>query len=178
MSWQARFTMAFMHIKQHKRGFGKRGTWVFADLIPWLFYLPMTAAVIFFLVTVPLSILQTQTETHNLENAMVAERAFSKISYYDADIGRIYPGVVSSQQLKSASIENAFIVSLDARKTAIKLNVARTDIYFNKLFYEIAKPLAPAAYYEISAKKQINVLESQQAAALEIDEVFSKKWGQ
>jgi hypothetical protein len=170
--------MEFMHIKQHKSGFGKRGTWVFSDLLYWMFYIPMTAAIIFFLVIVPFSILQTRLETHNLEHAIIAERAFNKISYRDDETGRIYPGVASREQLNKLDIGNFFSISLDARRTAIKLTAAGKGIYFNEAFYEIAKPLAPVRYYELITKKQLNIIGEQQIAQLETDVVSSQKWGQ
>ena len=139
-----------------------------------IFYLTMTSVVVFFMVIIPTTILENTYETHDRDNVVWNERVFAKASTKDELTLRVIPGVLENpEKFTTKSINKSFDFGKAPRKVAFKLTYDTKSIYFDKEFYDIAKPLSPVAYPAFTQSRPLLV--KNELKRLEIDQVFSKK---
>ena len=145
------------------RKWSKRGTWAWADLLYWFFYLPMTAAVIITLVIVPARLLNASVQPMPLDAALFEERVFQHLAEYSPVTGvdktKLTDDVVSSTRF-----------SLSQKRFGYEIKIGDKTIYGRQQFYDIAKPLAPVRYDKFTAKKTI------QNTPIEITQLYPQKY--
>ncbi len=113
----------------------KRGTWAFADILYWFFYIPMTAATIIALVLIPQRLLATAVRPMPLDAAIFEERVIQNLAKYS-------PATGASNEL-TPNINMSLSFSLSQKKWGYKIKIGQQSFYGNKQFYEIAVPIAP-----------------------------------
>lgn len=117
-----------------------RGTWTMADMLYWLFYLPMTFIVMFALVFKPIDILSAGVNPSQLDAYIFQERTKEHLAQYSPITGVDYTRLTSDPREATA-------YRLSRKQFAFKLDITGYDtIYGNKDFYELAMPLAPIKY--------------------------------
>lgn len=171
-------------MKKNKLICSKKATWAFSDLLYWFLYIPLTAIIIALIAFVPFQILDTKTNTYTLENAILSEMVYNKISYQDPVTERIYAGIIDDQKIEplafpdASYFANMFSFSQYAKKTAFKLSFDKSEpYYYDKEFYEIAFPLAVVRYYNIDTTRQM-IRRDGTSLTVELDQMFSKKTGE
>jgi len=153
------------------RRLDKKAVWTMADMLYWFFYLPFTAVIILVILFIPQNVEKIQLETHNLDQAIIAERAFAKVARQDINTGRIYIGQLPENiEEKDLIFDN----SQSPKDLAIKISVDGKEAYYNKEFYADAKPLAPVRYR--SYKQVKPAIQGNEIKAVEVEEVFPKKY--
>jgi len=138
-----------------------------------VFYLLMTSAVVFLIVVVPKTILESAADTHDRDNAIYNERIYSKISSRDPLTFRVVPGVIEKQEQFSAKkINESFNIGFTPRRIAFKLTYDGKSVYYDKDWYEFAKPLSPVRYPAFTQNRPLLI--EGDLKKLEIDQVFRR----
>jgi len=146
----------------------KKGTWAWADLLMWFFYLPMTAAVIYAIVTVPQGIIKTSVQPVELDAAIFQERAFQHLADYSPVTG-------ADDNTLTPNADHALAYSLSPKKFGYKITIDGKKFSPNEEFYDIAAPLAPVLYNRFTDAKQFKTKTG--TASVTVDQVYPKKYG-
>ncbi len=143
-------------------------------VFPWLLYIPLTAAIVFVILYIPVVVLGGAAKTQQLENVVFSDRIYNKMSIYDDLIFRLYPGhTCTSGCFDQKFINDSFDTSGSSRGIGFKLTFNKNSIFFNKDFYDDAKPLAPVRYDEFLEVRPIIVIDTGSVDKLFIDQVYS-----
>jgi len=145
----------------------KKGTWAWADLTMWLFYLPLTAAVIYAIVTVPQGIIKTSVQPVELDAAIFQERTFQHLADYSPVTG-------ANDNTLTPDVEQALAYSLSQKKFGYKITIDGKKFAPNEEFYDIAAPLAPVLYYRFTANKNLKTATG--TITVTVDQVYPKKY--
>ncbi len=141
----------------------KKATWAWADLIMWFFYLPMTAAVIYALVTVPQGILKTSVQPVELDAVIFQARTFQHLAAYSPATGAEYDTLTPNP-------EQALAYILSPKKFGYKITIDSKKYSANEEFYDIAAPLAPVLYDRFIDTRKFNT------NTVTIDQAYPKKY--
>ncbi len=149
----------------------KGGTFAFLDAIYLAFGVAVTAVVVMLLTKIPENVYQANVDTADLENYILSERIFARVSYEDKDSGRAYRGMLfEKKEFKEKFADNPF--DLSDEKIAFKLTLNGEEVYIDRQFYDIAKPLTPIRYKNITYAKPVIIIGEKAVASLAVDQVF------
>ena len=96
------------------------------------------------------------------------------MSIYDPLLFRTYPGhTCKGGCFDEKFIENSFDTSNSQRAMGFKLTYGDKSIFFNKDFYDDAKPLSPVRYDVFIEERPILVVDTNEVEKLTIDQVYS-----
>ncbi|MBW2978753.1 hypothetical protein KY304_01420 [Candidatus Woesearchaeota archaeon] len=142
----------------------------------WLLYIPLTAVIVFLITYIPVFVFSDVTNTQNLENIILSERAYHAVSIYDDLIFREYPGhTCSAGCFNQKIIEDAFDSSDSPRNLGFKLTFNKKSIFFNEDFYNDAKPLSPVRYDTFVEVRPVIIKDRKAVDDLVIDQVYSDR---
>lgn len=142
----------------------------------WIFYIILTGAVVYVIVSTPATVFSRVTDTQQLENAIFAERMYDKVAGQSALTQRVYPGILASKTAwDKQRIMNAFATAGTPRGIGFKLTLDGQEAYFDERFYKEAKPLSPVRYKSFVETRPVWLQDKQEFAALTIDQVYALK---
>lgn len=164
----------------------KRGQ-VSEEALFWIFfYLPLTIIVVFLIKIVPSIVLSTVYDTKNLENYIYQERALNGLHYKSPLTKGVYPFSMNSDQLRALvseekdyrkykGLEDAFDEVAFEKEIGFFVSLDEFALYFNKVFYDDAKPLAPVRYFDVTKTYPVFVVDKKKESKLTVDQVFSPR---
>lgn len=145
----------------------KGGTFAFLDALYLAFGVAVTAVVVMLLTKIPENVYKANIDTAELENYILSERIFAKLSYEDKDSGRFHKGMLfEKKNFLEKLADNPF--ELGDEKVAFKLMLDGQEVYLDRQFYDIAKPLAPIRYKNITYSKLVIIMDDKAVASLTI----------
>ncbi|MEM4239669.1 MAG: hypothetical protein QXM31_00930 [Candidatus Woesearchaeota archaeon] len=143
-------------------------------VIFWIFYLFLTGAVIYVVVTIPSLIFSELTKTNNLENAVFAERIYSKASWQSPLTHRAYPGILPSKAgWDKQVISGAFTTLGTPRMLAVKLALGSDTAYYQEERYNEWVPLSPLRYKRFVETRPVWVQDTGMLELMTIDQVYA-----
>jgi hypothetical protein len=142
----------------------------------WILYIMMTGIVIFMIASIPTTIYSQTTETYGMENAILNERIYSKVSWQSDLTNRQYPGELQSLTgWKPDSIKNAFDTLGAPRQLGFRVAIDGQEAYYDRDFYNRAKPLSPVRYKGFEEKRPVWIVDEKKIASLTLEQLFSPK---
>ncbi|MBN1644741.1 hypothetical protein JW851_01705 [Candidatus Woesearchaeota archaeon] len=140
----------------------------------WFIYIPMTLIVVFIVVYIPSVILDNAVKTQNLENIVLADRVYNKMSIYDWLLFRLYPGhTCKGGCFDQRFINDSFDNTGSSKEVGFKLVFNKKPIYFNKDFYDDAVVLVPVRYDRFIEERPVIIVDTGKIDKLTIDQVYS-----
>ncbi len=140
----------------------------------WIIYILMTGIIIFMIRTIPSTVYSQVTETGGIENAILTERVYNKVSWESPLTGRNYPGELQTRSdFDIARINRAFDTLNSPRQLSFKLALDGKTAFYNEQFYKIAKPLSPVRYTSFVENRPVWINDEKKVAQLQIDQVFA-----
>ena len=152
------------------------------DMLYWLFYMPLTIAVVFLILYIPNNALGKRVDTANLNAQIWATRVYDAASMRDPLTHRLYPGEAMVGRLSDDQLASAFQTTGSLRRIGVKVTLADRAgavAYVDKPFYDDASPLAPIRYQEFIEKRPFLVHDKDEVrlSRLEIDQVYGREGG-
>src|SRR3989344_4306013 len=136
----------------------------------WTIYIFITAIFVGLVRFLPAIYFATAIDTYNIENTIYNERVFQELSNIDNLTLRHNYGVSDVALLSDDRFSNTFSNEFD-KKLAFKISVDGKTAFFNKNFYDRARPLAPVRYKIFNSKKPI--VSQNNIVLLNIEQVFT-----
>jgi hypothetical protein len=147
---------------------------VIGEEIPyWLLYIPITAVFVAAVAFIPVLLLSGTIDTHDMENAIFAQRIYNQLGQKSALTGRVETGRLQSiDSFKEDNVKNAFDTAGTPRMIGFKLTLEGKEIIVNKQFYEDGVVLAKyARFIEV---RPVLIVSENRISPLTIDQVFTK----
>ncbi len=136
----------------------------------WFVFILVTSAFVFIVSFVLSVYFATGVNTYNLENKIYNERVFERLSDIDYITLRHNYGVTNVELLNKTVFSNMFSKDFE-KKLAFKIKINEVTAFFNKDFYDYARPLAPVRYKLFILQKPI--IFSDKIVDVNIEQVFT-----
>jgi len=126
----------------------KRGSWTWADMLYWIFYVPMTAALVVALITIPTAKLEAAVQPIPMDARIFEERVFQLVAKHSAVTG-------TDTRALTENVEHALRFSHSPKKFGYQIIIGDRVITDPRDFYGIARPLAPLRYTAFTAGRRL-----------------------
>jgi hypothetical protein len=155
---------------------GKKGTWTWTDFLYFiLFYVPMSAIVFLLLFITPDDILDARLYSGGLDDSILVNRMYNRISDTAGDTGRLEHGVVVDLSFLNKNQAKDIFYFHKERPAAFKLSVGQKSAIVNQDFYNISRPLAPIRYNLQDIQKELFMIKDNKIDSLNIELVSTKR---
>jgi len=155
---------------------GKKGMWTWNDFLYFiLFYIPMTLIVVVLLFSAANNSLDARLYSGRLDDSILVNRIYNRISDTDWNTGRLEPGVVEDLSFLNKTQAKDIFYFHKERPAAFKLSVGKKSAIVNPDFYSISRPLAPIRYNLQDIQKELFVIKDNKIDSLNIELVSTKR---
>jgi len=143
----------------------------------WLFYLALTGADIYFIMTAPAMIFSRSVDTQGMENAIFSERAYASTAWQSPLTARAYPGILpTASAWDKKRIVDAFSTAGTPRRLAFKLALGSEIVYFpDEMKYNDWKAVSPVFFRSFVETRPVWIEDQKKETTLTIDQVYTPK---
>ncbi len=156
----------------------KKGT-VSEEAIFQLIYMSvLTIPVVALMFFIPGMVLDNVYDTQNLENEIYQLRILNAITSVSFLSQKQSPIIIDTNQFQEERINQSFDEKIFKKEIGFLIHLPALEektLYFNKEFYEIAKPLTPVRYLNFVSTYKVYLSDKKQSSDLVIDQVFNPR---
>lgn len=157
------------------RRMNKKAVWALPEWLFFFFYIFLSFTIAQILVEIPDSILNNRLQTGELVPSIDGDRINTMLAYKNPYSGKFDYGKIASADIVNNQTVHDLIIYPQKDNKAIYLSIDGKKAYFNKKFYEIAKPLAPIRYSSTVNTRLVQDQKDKGVKLLTIEQVYKKK---
>lgn len=158
--------------------FNKKASLSEEAIFQLVYMLFLTIPVVTLIYFIPGIVLNNAYDTQKFENEIYQIRALNAVSSVSPLTKKVIPIIIDTEEFKVDLLNKAFDEMLFKKQIGFWVNLPeleKKDFYFNKEFYDDAKPLTPVRYLNFASTYKVYLSDKKKLSDLVIDQVFSPR---